>query len=419
MKKKEKTEQEKKDDEIVDLILKSGNIGSGKDISEMFNAMYGKIIQRLLDTELEIHLEEEKKADKTSKNRKNGVTSQNKKLKSPGGEIKVKPPRDRNGTFEPQIVKKRQKTIEGFEEKVIAMYAKGMSLSDIREMIKEIYKVELSNDKISRLTQSVSEEVKEWKKRALNKCYPFVYVDCLYCHVKENLKSEKKAVYVVLGVDTLGKKEVLSIHIEKTESASTWTSILEDIKERGVEDIFFLSMDGLAGLPEAVEGIFPRTIVQRCIVHIVRNLYSVVTKKESKEVISDFKKIYTASNLESAKMEYKDFVNKYKEKKNIIKKVENIIEWIYQLYEYPEAIRKVIYTTNAIESLNAALRKVTKGKGSFINQNALEKVLYLRIKDLETKWSKGVKNWKNIQHELIEIFEERYTKYGIKKECEI
>ena len=247
------------------------------------------------------------------------------------------------------------------------------------------------------MTEAVSEEVEKWRQRDLQKCYPFVYVDCLYCSIKDNLVSEKNAIYVALGVGTNGVKDVLGIWVDRTESASKWCEIFEELKARGVEDIFFVSMDGLTGLPAAVEKVFPSAIMQRCIVHIVRNIYSVVPKKESKEIIADFKKIYTATNLENAKLEYQNFKEKYKDKEKIMKKVNEDIDWIYQIFEYPPAIRKVIYTTNAIESLNSALRKVTKGKGSFINKNALMKVLYLRIKDLQKKWSTGIANWVNVK----------------------
>ena len=196
-----------------------------------------------------------------------------------------------------------------------------------------------------------------------------------------------------------------------SETASKWCEIFEELKVRGVEDIFFVSMDGLSGLPEAVEKIYPQAILQRCIVHITRNIYSILPKKEVKEVISDFKRIYTASNLGHAKLEYEAFKAKYKSNKKLMKKVEDNINWIIQIFEYPPAIRKLIYTTNSIESLNAGLRKVTKGKGSFINEVALIKVLYLRIQELKKKWSKQIPSWKQVQNELTGIFEERFLQY--------
>ena len=291
------------------------------------------------------------------------------------------------------------------------MYAKGNSLKDIKDTIREIYSIELSEEKLSNMTKSVSEEVEKWQNRELENCYPFVYVDCLYCSVREDLRSVKKAIYVVLGIDTLGVKDVLGIWIETTETASKWCEIFEDLKSRGVEDIFFVSMDGLTGLPEAVERVYPQAILQRCIVHITRNIYSILPKKEVKEVVTDFKEIYTASNLEHAKLEYEAFKKKYKDNKKLMKKVEDNINWIMQIFEYPPAIRKLIYTTNAIESINAGLRKVTKGKGTFINETALIKVLYLRIQDLKKKWSKSINNWMDVQNELAGIFEDRFIKY--------
>ena len=412
MAKKELSEEEKIDNQILDLLMKKG-IKTAPEISKTLNQMYGKVVQRLLDEEFNEFMEYEKGShvEKSNSNRRNGSTSKAKKVKTDNGEITVVPPRDRYGKFEPQIIKKRQKVLEGFDNLVISMYAKGNSLKDIKDTIREIYSIELSEETISNMTKSVSEEVEKWQNRKLKKCYPFVYVDCLYCSVKEDYKSIKKAIYVVLGVDTKGIKDVLGIWIDTTESATKWCQIFEDLKERGVEDIFFVSMDGLAGLSDAIEKVYPQTITQRCIVHIVRNIYSILPRKDVKEVIADFKKIYTTSNLENAKLEYENFKEKYKENKKLIKKVDENIEWIYQLFDYTVGIRKAIYTTNSIESLNSGLRKVTKGKGSFINENALMKVLYLRIQDLQKNWAKGISNWTKIRNELAILFEDRFLKY--------
>lgn len=412
MAKKEITEEEKIDNQILDLLMKKG-IKTAPEISKALNQMYGKVVQRLLDEEFNEFMEYEKGShvNKKDTNRRNGSTSKGKKVKTDNGEITIIPPRDREGKFEPQIVKKRQRVLEGFDNLVISMYAKGNSLKDIKETIREIYSIKLSEETISNMTKSVNEEIVKWQNRKLQKCYPFVYVDCLYCSVKEDLRSIKKAIYVTLGIDTQGKKEVLGIWIDTTESASKWCEIFEELKSRGVEDIFFVSMDGLTGLSEAIESVYPQAITQRCIVHIVRNIYSILPKKETKEIISDFKKIYTSSNLENAKLEYENFIEKYKENKKLIKKVKENIEWIYQLFDYPIGIRKVIYTTNAIESLNSGLRKVTKGKGSFINENALMKVLFLRIQDLQKNWSNGIRNWGKVQNELSILFEDRFLKY--------
>ena len=412
MAKKELSEEEKIDNQILDLLMKKG-IKTAPEISKTLNQMYGKVVQRLLDEEFNEFMEYEKGShvEKSSSNRRNGSTSKAKKVKTDNGEITVVPPRDRYGKFEPQIIKKRQKILEGFDNLVISMYAKGNSLKDIKDTIREIYSVELSEETISNMTRAVNEEVIKWQNRSLNKCYPFVYVDCLYCSVKEDYKSVKKAIYVVLGVDTKGKKDVLGIWLDTTEASTKWCQIFEELKTRGVEDIFFVSMDGLSGLPEAIEKVFPHAITQRCVVHIVRNIYSILPKKEVKGVIADFKKIYTASNLENAKLEYENFKEKYKENKKLMKKVDENIEWIYQLFDYTIGIRKAIYTTNSIESLNSGLRKVTKGKGAFINENALMKVLYLRIQDLQRSWAKGISNWTKVRNELAILFEDRFLKY--------
>ena len=282
-------------EQIVNLILSNNELKSGKDVSNIFNELRGKVIQRLLDAEMEEFLgyDKSKHGEKENKNRRNGYTSKAKKVKTDTGEITICPPRDREGKFEPQIVKKRQRVLEGFDEIAIAMYAKGMSLKDISEMIQYIYKVELNIETISKLTSSVSEEVQKWQERPLEKFYPFIYVDCLYAPVKRDLISEKVAIYVMLGINKDGKKDVLGIWINENESATFWTEVFEEIKAREVEEILFISLDGLSGLSEAIEKIYPKAKTQRCIVHIVRNIYGILDKKKSKEIIGDLKKIYT------------------------------------------------------------------------------------------------------------------------------
>ena len=402
-------------EQIINMILSNNEMKTGKDVSNVFNELRGKVLQRLLDAEMDEFLGYNKSSHETkeNENRRNGYTSKSKKVKTDYGEITICPPRDRNGEFEPKIVKKRQRVLEGFDDIAIAMYAKGMTLKDISEMIKQIYKVDLSIETISNLTSAVSEEVKKWQKRPLESFYPFVYVDCLYAPVKKDLISEKTAIYVMLGINKDGKKEVLGIWLNQTESATFWAGVFEEIKERGVEDILFISMDGLTGLPEAIEKVYPKTATQRCIVHIVRNIYSILDKKKAKEIIADFKQIYTASNLDNAKLSYENFIEKYKDNTKLIKKVNGLIEHVFSIFEYPIEIRKIIYTTNPIESLNSCLRKVTRGKGSFISTEALLKVLYLRIKDLEEKWSKGTKNWNSVKNQIIELFGDRVLKYYV------
>ena len=242
--------------------------------------------------------------------------------------------------------------------------------------------------------------------------YVFTYADCIYVPIKnDDLTSEKNAVYIIIGVDSLGFKDILGMWINETESASFWTNVFEDLKERGVEDILYMSSDGIAGFKGSLETVFPKTQSQRCVVHLVRNLYSLCPRKEAKQIIADFKKIYTSTSQEEAELMLDIFRKRYKEQKRIVKKVEDFMQYLEPLFELPQEIRKCIYTSNAVESVNSALRKVTRGKGAFPSQASVFKVLFLRIQDLTEKWKKPIQNWKTIQAQLMELFGERYTKY--------
>lgn len=413
-KKKELSEEEKIDEQIVELLMKkTGHRPSAQEVGSIINKMYGKVIQRLLDVEFDEFMGYDKNShgEKNSTNRRNGTTTKGKLVKTEYGSIVVSPHRDRQGEFEPELIKKRQRVLEGFEDKVIAMYARGFSLADISKTIQEVYSIKLSEETLSNMTKAVCDEVEDWQNRPLDACYPFVYIDCLYAKVKEDLRSTKKAIYVALGVNCLGIKDILGIWIDDTESTSKWCEILDELKARGVKDIFFVSLDGLTGLADKIEETFPKTVAQRCIVHIDRNIYNILPKSMTKQVMADFKQIYTSSNLAHAKEAYNNFSEKYKENTKLMKKVDENISYVFQLFEYPVEIRKMIYTTNSIESLNAALRKVTRGKGSFINETALMKVLYLRVRDLQKTWAKGIKEWTSISRALISVFGDRYLKY--------
>lgn len=399
MKKEEKQE-------LINKLIQENEIKTSADITEVFNDLQGMMYQSLLNAELDIHVEKE------AANKKNGYSTKGKKLKTPVGEINVDMPRDRKGTFEPVIVKKRQHIVEDFSSFAILLYSKGNSMEDIQEIIKQSYNIELSKSYISDLVSRVSEDIKQWHGRKLKQLYAMTYVDCLYCPVKLEKTSEKVAIYVIIGIDIEGRKEVIGIWIsDGSESASYWTEIFEEIKERGVEDILYLSMDGLCGLKEGLNNVYPKTKTQRCVVHLTRNLYYICNKKEAKEVIADYKKIYTAENLDVAKEQYNLFREKYTSNKKVLKKVDDSIDHIFNLYSEPESIRKLIYTTNAIESVNSCLRKVTNNKGMFMNKESLLRVLYLRINDLEKKWSKGTLGWNKILEQLIIMYGERITKY--------
>lgn len=418
-KKKENKNEISKD--VCDIIIdeavkqyKEGKIKSSLDAENFLDSLLQPLMQKLLDAELENHLQYPKyKHDKEKSNKTNARNGhcKTKKVKTKYGYIEVQTPRDREATFEPVIIEKGQTTLTGFEDKCIALYAKGMSLRDIEKTIKEIYGVNINKDQIATLIFAVNEEVEKWRSRQLQSMYVFTYADCLYVPIKDDLKSDKRAVYVILGVNAQGYKEILGIWIDGNESASFWSSVFEDLKERGVEDILYMSSDGIAGFKGSLERVFPKAQSQRCVVHLVRNLYGICPRKQAKEIIADFKKIYTSASLEEAKVKLDDFREKWKENKNVVKKVESFMELIEPLFELPQEIRKCIYTSNAVESVNSALRKVTRGKGSFPSEESVYKIMYLRIKELSEKWTKTIPNWETIQEQLINLFGERYTKH--------
>lgn len=393
---------------------KEGKIKSSLDVENFLDNLLQPLMQKLLDAELENHLEypkyEHNKEKKNKTNSRNGYCK-TKNVKTKYGNIEVQTPRDREATFEPIIIEKGQTTLTGFEDKCIALYAKGMSLRDIEKTLEEIYGVKITKDQITTLISAVNEETEKWKNRKLKPLYVFTYADCLYVPIKDDITSTKRAVYIIIGVDAQGYKEVLGMWIDKNESASFWNNVFEDIKERGVEDILYMSSDGIAGFKGSLERVFPKTQTQRCVVHLVRNIYGLCPKKEAKSIISDYKKIYTSTSLEDAEIRLEEFKENWSEQKRVVKKAEEFMKYLEPLFELPQEIRKCIYTSNSVESVNSALRKVTRGKGAFPNETSVYKVMYLRLKELSEKWKKPILNWKTIQPQLIELFGERYTKH--------
>ena len=394
--------------------FKEGKLKSGLDVENFLDGLLQPLMQTLLDAELENHLQHpryEHSKDKKPRNIRNGYCKP-KIVKTKYGNICVKTPRDREATFAPIVIEKGQTTLTGFEDKCIALYAKGMSLRDIEKTLKEIYGVNINKDQITTLISAVSKETQEWRNRKLKPLYVFSYADCIYVPIKnEDITSSKRAIYIIIGVDSFGYKDILGMWINETESASFWTNVFEDLKERGVEDILYMSSDGIAGFKGSLETVFPKTQSQRCVVHLVRNLYSLCPKKDAKQIISDYKKIYTSTTKDEAYLMLDIFKTKYAIQKRLVKKAEDFMQYLEPLFELPSEIRKCIYTSNAVESVNSALRKVTRGKGAFPSEASVFKVLFLRIKDLTEKWKKPIQNWKTIQSQLMELFGDRYTKY--------
>ena len=392
-----KEEKKSINDMIIEEAVKQfkeGKIQNSLDVESYLDGLLQPLMQKLLDAELDNHLEyskyEHRKNEK--KNFRNGYCK-TKKVKTKYGNILVKTPRDRNSKFEPKIIEKGQTKLTGFEEKCIALYAKGVSFRDIEQTLKDIYGIKINKDEISRLISTVSEEVETWKKRKLKPMYVFTYADCLYVPIKDDITTSKKAVYVIIGVDVDGYKEILGMWIDKSESSSFWSNVFEDLKERGVEDILYMCSDGVAGFKGSLEKVFPKTQSQRCVVHLTRNIYGLCSKKEAKEIIGNFKKIYKSSNIDEAKIQLEFFQKEYGEKqKRVVKKVEEFMVYLEPLFELPAEIRKCIYTTNAIESVNSALRKVTRGKGAFPSESSVYKVMFLRIRELSEKWKKPMQN---------------------------
>ena len=403
------------EEKILEMLMEQTEAGKTtySDVNKILEDLRKKMIQKLLDKEFEEHMKYKKGSheEKENNNRRNGKGT-TKRVKTNDGEYDITMPRDREGSFEPIIVPKRKTIIAELSEQITLLYAKGNSIRDIKDILVGIYGTKINEEFISEATSMVNEEVREWKKRPLKAMYSIIYMDCLYTSVRENGKSEKRAVYVALGIDMTGKKDVLGFWEGNSESSAFWYEILEELKERGVEDILFLCTDGVAGFKEILEQAYPKTIHQRCIVHIVRNMTPCVSRKELQELCDNLKAIYQANTLEEAKEAEKSFRERYKDNKLLLKKLDSNIESMLNLYNYSKNIRKLIYTTNAIESVNSCLRKVTNGKGSFVSIEALEKVLYLRVKELSKKWNRSTKShWGMILNELLELFGERLEKY--------
>lgn len=366
------------------------------------------LIERSLEGEMTHHLGYAKHSSegKNSGNSRNGRNRKN--VKTGQGEISIEVPRDRNGEFEPIIVKKDQRRFDGFDDKIISMYARGMTVRDIQGHLEEIYGVDVSPTLISDVTDAVLEEVKEWQSRPLEEVYPIMYLDAIRVKVRDQGHIVNKAVHMVIGVDMDGKKDMLGMWIEREEGAKFWLKVITELQNRGVKDIFIACVDGLKGFPEAIETVYPKTQVQLCIVHMVRNSLRYVSWKDRKATARDLKMIYTAVTEEEGERALSAFEKKWDEKYPLIgKSWRNNWARIIPFFAFSKAIRKVIYTTNAIESMNMTLRKVTKSRASFPNDNAALKLLYLAVRNIMKKWTMPIRDWGAAINQFAIIFEDR------------
>ena len=371
-----------------------------------------RLLEKAMQAEMTEHLGYAKNAPvgNNTGNSRNG--SYRKKLKGDFGELDLSVPRDRNASFDPVIIPKGESRFKGFDDKIISMYARGMTTRDIQTNLEEMYGVDVSPTLISQVTDAVTEEVRLWQNRPLDDIYPIVYLDAVRIKVKHNGSIITKAVYLAIAVTMEGVKDVLGMWAAETEGAKFWLSILTELKNRGVKDILIACVDGLKGFPEAIEAAYPATQVQLCIVHLVRHSLNFVSWKQRKEMADDLKEIYSASTVEQAEANLEVFREKWDDTHpKVGQSWRNNWQRIIPYFAYPPQIRRVIYTTNTIESLNMSLRKVTKNRGSFPNDEAMFKLLYLALTNISKKWTMPIKDWKSALNQFSIMFEERLPNF--------
>jgi len=380
---------------LVDELLSQVDPSEILSKDGLFSKLKKQLIERVLQSELEHELGYDKhsKKGKKSSNRRNG--SYNKTIiDNEGNKMPIEVPRDREGEYDPQFVPKGIRRFKGFDDQVISLYGRGMTVGEIQEHIKEIYETDVSKDLISTVTDGVIEEVNSWQTRPLESIYPILYLDCIHVKARDNHTIINKAVYLAIGVNMEGKKELLGIWIGKNEGAKFWMQVVTELKNRGVGKIYVACVDGLKGFTEVINSIFPDTVVQLCIVHMIRNSTKYVSYKDLKEVTTDLKKIYSATNEEEGSNELEKFTKKWDDKYPVISDIWRR-NWsgISPLFAFPEEIRKAIYTTNIIEAANRQIRKITKNKGVFPNDKSIQKIIYLALKNASKKWTMPIKNW--------------------------
>ena len=366
------------------------------------------LVEKALDAEMTEHLGHDKNhpIQNSLGNARNGKSK--KTLKGEFGELPIEVPRDRQGSFEPQLIPKHQTRWTGFDDKILSLYARGMTVREIQSHLEEMYGTEVSPTLISSVTDAVIEEVKAWQGRPLDSVYPIVYLDCIHVKIRDSGVVKAKAIYLALGITMTGQKEVLGLWVAQTEGAKFWLQVVTELKNRGIQDIFIACVDGLKGFPEAIETIYPNTTVQLCIVHMVRYSLNYVTWKYRKDVASDLKSIYGAGTIERAAQALDNFEERWgKSYPSIGQSWRRNWPRIIPFFDYSPEIRKVIYTTNAIESVNMSLRKITKNRGSFPSDESLMKLFYLALRNISQKWNMPIRDWKGALNQFSIKFEER------------
>ncbi len=411
MARRRRSPEERERKEKMTSFLKELNVSSVEDVQNLFKELIGNVLENGLDAEMDEELGYSRYDyhNKNTDNSRNGHSAKN--LKTSFGEMELEIPRDRKGEFEPQILKKHQTSISGdIEEKILSMYAKGMTTSDIETHIREIYGISVSDSTISRVTDKILPVVREWQSRPLERLYPIVFMDAIHFHVRSEGQVVKKAVYIAIGINLDGIKDVLGMWVGENESAKFWLSILNGLKNRGVEDIFIACVDGLSGFPNAIGAAYPKTEIQQCIIHQIRNSTKYVSYKDIKTLMADLKSIYAAVSEQTALNELDSFEEKWGSKYPKIAGSwrENWAN-LSTYFKYPKEMRSLIYTTNAIEGFNRQLRKVTKSKSVFPTDDSLLKMLYLAMMDITKKWTGRRREWGVIHSQLEVYFADRIS----------
>lgn len=409
MPRRKRTPEELERKAKVRELMQDLDINDMSDINALFKEFVGDILENGLEAELDDELGYNKYdyRNKDTDNSRNGHSA--KTMKTSFGEVDIDVPRDRKGEYEPQLVKKQQTTLRGdIEEKILSMYAKGMTTRDIDAHIREIYGIDVSDSTVSRITDKILPIVKEWQQRPLEEIYAVVFLDAIHYHVRSEGQIVKKAVYIAIGINMAGIKEVLGMWVGENESAKYWLSILNGLRNRGVEDILIACVDGLTGFDNAIEAVYPKTEIQQCIIHQIRNTTRFVSYKDIKALMADLKRVYAAIDEETALYELEAFGEKWNTKyPKITQSWETNWSKLSTYFKYPQEVRTLIYTTNAIEGFNRQLRKVTKSKSVFPTDDSLLKMLYLALMDITKKWTGKRREWGVIHSQLEVFFAER------------